>query len=199
MSVIAPAPYDRARSIAIVGLAATFPNADCAEDLWSLLEEGASSVSKVRGLPSLYAESNLTRDFKVTPDRFDLIDGVYRATGLGSESCKLYGNFISHPDTFDNVFFHISPREAQSMDPQQRLLLQVAYRALENAGYTPDATPSWNRETFGTFIGVATHDYENNLRNDIGVYYSTGTFLGLCFASVLTVLLPRGQARCNHS
>ena len=51
MSVIAPAPYDRARSIAIVGLAATFPNADSAEDLWSLLEEGASSVSEVRGLP----------------------------------------------------------------------------------------------------------------------------------------------------
>ncbi|KAM5543727.1 hypothetical protein V8D89_002344 [Ganoderma adspersum] len=157
MSAIAPAPYDRTRPIAIVGMAATFPKADSTEDLWSLLEEGMSSVSEV---PS---------------DRFDLIDGVDGATGLGSESHKLYGNFLSHPDAFDNAFFHISPREAQSMDPQQRLLLQVAYRALESAGYTPDSTPSWKREAFGTFVGVATHDYESNLRNGIGVYYSTGT------------------------
>lgn len=126
----------------------------------------------------MYAESNLTSQCKVPPDRFDLIDGVDGATDLGSESRKLYGNFLSHPDAFDNAFFHISPREAQSMDPQQRILLQVAYRALESAGYTPDSTPSWKREAFGTFVGVATHDYENNLRNDIGVYYSTGKFLG---------------------
>ena len=60
------------------------------------------------------------------------------------------------------------------MDPQQRLLLQTAYRALENAGYAPDTTPSFSRESFGCWIGNATLDYTDNLCNEIDVYYSTG-------------------------
>lgn len=74
-------------------------------------------------------------------------------------------------------FFGISPREAKSMDPQQRMLLHVAYEALENAGYVPDSTPTFLADEFGCFIGAATHDYVHNLRNDVDVYYSTGTEL----------------------
>ena len=62
------------------------------------------------------------------------------------------------------------------MDPQQRVLLQVAYEALEDSGYVPDSTRSFDTETFGCFIGAATHDYVQNLRNDVDVYYSTGIF-----------------------
>lgn len=61
------------------------------------------------------------------------------------------------------------------MDPQQRILLHTAYEALEDSGYVPDSTPTSRPETFGCYIGVATHDYLQNLRNDIDVYYSTGT------------------------
>ena len=86
----------------------------------------------------------------------------------------VYGNFLHQPDAFDNAFFRISPREARSMDPQQRLLLRTAYNALENAGYVPN-TPTFSPDTIGTFIGAATNDYVVNLRNDIDVYYSTGT------------------------
>lgn len=71
-------------------------------------------------------------------------------------------------------FFNISPREAKTMDPQQRILLQVAYEALEDSGYVPHATPSFNPENFGCYIGAATHDYVQNLRSDIDVYYSIG-------------------------
>lgn len=60
------------------------------------------------------------------------------------------------------------------MDPQQRILLQTAYRALEDAGYVPDTTTSFARDTFGCWIGNATLDYVDNLRSDIDVYYSTG-------------------------
>lgn len=84
------------------------------------------------------------------------------------------GNFIEDPDVFDNKFFHISPREARSMDPQQRILLHTAYEALENAGYVPNATSSFQQDTFGCYVGVATEDYVKNLRDDIDVYYSTG-------------------------
>ncbi|KAH9941254.1 uncharacterized protein BXZ73DRAFT_75212 [Epithele typhae] len=87
----------------------------------------------------------------------------------------VHGNFLKNPDTFDCSFFRISPREAQNMDPQQRLLLRVAYNALEDAGYLPDSTPSSDPNTFGTYVGAATNDYVHNLRNDIDVYYTTGT------------------------
>lgn len=92
-----------------------------------------------------------------------------------------FGNFIENPFAFDNEFFHISPREAKSMDPQQRILLHTALSALEDAGYAADATPTYQRETFGVYVGVATEDYVHNTRDSIDVYYSTGNVsIGCC-------------------
>jgi acyl transferase domain-containing protein len=98
------------------------------------------------------------------------------------------GNFMRNFTHFDHKFFKVSPREARSMDPQQRILLHTAYEALENAGYVPDATPSFQRETFGCYIGAATHDYADNLRNDIDIHYSTGIFFPAdlhCFGLII--------------
>ena len=86
------------------------------------------------------------------------------------------GNFIENPFLFDHEFFNISPREAKSMDPQQKLLLQGAKNALDDAGYVPNATPSFHTNSVGCYIGVATDDYVQNLTNHIDVYYSTGTY-----------------------
>lgn len=85
-----------------------------------------------------------------------------------------YGNFMNDPWAFDHTFFRVSPREARSMDPQQRLLLNVSYHALENAGYVPGATQTFDPDTFAVYVGVATNDYTQNLGKDIDVYYSTG-------------------------
>ena len=85
-----------------------------------------------------------------------------------------FGNFMNDPFRFDHSFFAVSPREAKSVDPQQRVLLQTTYKALEDAGYVPDSTPSFARETFGCYVGNATLDYTDNLRDDIDVYYSPG-------------------------
>ena len=60
------------------------------------------------------------------------------------------------------------------MDPQIRILLHTAYEALEDSGYVPNASRSSNPETFGCYVGAATGDYVQNLRNNIDVYYSTG-------------------------
>jgi acyl transferase domain-containing protein len=76
---------------------------------------------------------------------------------------------------FDNAFFNISPREANSMDPQQRILLHAAQEAFEDAGYVADSSPSFQRASTGCYIGLATGDYTDNLRDDIGVFYSSGT------------------------
>ena len=89
------------------------------------------------------------------------------------------GAFLDDIWTFDNAFFNITPREAKSMDPQQRILLHTAQSALDDAGYVPDATPTFQRASMGCYIGVATGDYTDNLRDDIDVFYSPGESLGL--------------------
>jgi len=95
-----------------------------------------------------------------------------------------HGCFLDDIWGFDNAFFNISPREAKSMDPQQRILLHVAQAALEDAGYVENATPSFQQSTFGCYIGVATGDYTDNLKNDIDIYYSTGMHNLLLIGSV---------------
>ena len=107
-------------------------------------------------------------------ERFDVSAYAHDSAHPARSMNTIHGNFCRDVDEFDNAFFHISPREARSMDPQQRMLLHGAYRALENAGYVPDATPSFRPSTFAVYIGAATNDYVQNLRHNIDVYYSTG-------------------------
>ncbi|KAI0919364.1 Type I Iterative Polyketide synthase (PKS) [Taiwanofungus camphoratus] len=157
LSQAIPSNVPRQEPIAIVGMAVNFPGAPDAEGLWKVLENGLNTVSEVPA------------------NRFDV--SAYTNAPKGSKrtmKTKL-GSFLDNADVFDNAFFRMSPREARSMDPQQRVLLHVAYHALENAGYVPNATPCFNPDTFATYVGVATNDYVQNLRNDIDVYYSTGT------------------------
>ena len=92
-----------------------------------------------------------------------------------SPAISKMGNFLSNPAAFDTKFFNISPRAAEAMDPQQRILLHVTHEALENAGYVPDSTEGWKRERFGCFIGAATGDWADCLREQAGLYHSTGT------------------------
>lgn len=61
------------------------------------------------------------------------------------------------------------------MDPQQKLLLQCAVHALDDAGYVPYSAPTFNPETMGCYVGVATDDYVQNLAKNVDVYYSTGS------------------------
>ncbi|OBZ65139.1 Noranthrone synthase [Grifola frondosa] len=152
------AKFDDARQrepIAVVGMAVNLPGAKDADGLWSLLENGLNTVSEI------------------PQNRFSVAQ--YNNAG-GKRALKTkFGNFMDAPDAFDNAFFRISPREARSMDPQQRVLLQVAHHALESAGYVPNGAPSEDPDTFAAYVGVATNDYVMNLRNDVDVYYSTGT------------------------
>lgn len=55
---------------------------------------------------------------------------------------------------------------------------------MEDAGYVEDTTPSFQRKSFGCYIGAATGDYTDNLRNDIDVYYSPGE-QSPCFKAVI--------------
>ena len=48
---------------------------------------------------------------------------------------------LASPELFDAGFFGITPREAELMDPQHRVFLEVAWEALEDAGYDPARQP----------------------------------------------------------
>ncbi|CAA7262768.1 unnamed protein product [Cyclocybe aegerita] len=142
--------------IAVIGMAINMPGARTPAELWELLLNGTSTVQEI------------------PKDRFDFAE--YTEGRLPGRVMKAStANFIAGADEFDHGFFNISPREARSMDPQQRVLLHAAYEALEDAGYVPNSSPSFNPGTFGCFIGASTHDYVHNLRNDVDIYYSPGT------------------------
>ncbi|KAI0409182.1 hypothetical protein F4802DRAFT_239318 [Xylaria palmicola] len=133
--------------IAIVGMSFNYPGASGKDQLWDMLENARCIASKI------------------PLSRFD----------TPAKLSGRFGNFLEDPFQFDAGFFNISPREAKSMDPQQRLLLQAAFEALEDSGYSPDSTPTFQRDSFGVYVGVATNDYVDNLSQDIDVYYSPGT------------------------
>ncbi|RYP90821.1 hypothetical protein DL770_003082 [Monosporascus sp. CRB-9-2] len=145
-----------ADSIAVVGISANYPSGKGIAQFWETLEQGKSAVSEI------------------PKSRFDL-SNYYSPDDTKSKPRKFgvkYGNFLQDPYEFDPAYFNVSPREAKSMDPQQRLLLQASLDALEDAGYVPDSTPTFQRDTFGVYVGVATGDYVDNLRDEIDVYYS---------------------------
>ncbi|KAI9661312.1 MAG: Type I Iterative PKS [Bathelium mastoideum] len=143
--------------IAIVGMSVNFPGGQGHEDFWSTLQNGISTATEI---PST---------------RFELSDYYEEDSGKGANQRRMrtkHGNFLENPFNFDHSFFQISPREAKCMDPQQRLLLQAALEAMEDAGYSPDSTPSFQTRTTGVYVGVATLDYVENLRNTMDVFYS---------------------------
>ncbi|KAI1637129.1 hypothetical protein F4809DRAFT_661582 [Biscogniauxia mediterranea] len=155
-----PSPTESEDNIAIVGMSARFPSGEDTTQFWDMLKHGINAVSEVPAT------------------RFDISQYFNTAQPSNGDSRWMpvkHGNFLSNPFQFDNSFFNISPREAKSIDPQQRLLLHASFEALEDAGYAPDATNTFQRETMGVYVGVATGDYVDNLRDSQDVYYSPGT------------------------
>ena len=124
--------------IAVVGMSIKVAGADDTADFWDLL---CNAESQHR---------------EITPERVNF-DKPWRELEPGR---KWFANMIDNPDAFDHKFFKKSAREAATTDPQQRILLQVAYRALEQAGYFNTPDPDRN---VGCYIGVCAADYEQNV------------------------------------
>lgn len=87
-----------------------------------------------------------------------------------------YGYFLDQDIAlFDNEFFRISGKEAESMDPQQRLLLEVTYEALENAGIPFE---SLQGSKTGVYVGSFSNDYNSSMSKDFA-HYPQHTVTGL--------------------
>ncbi|WNG48717.1 type I polyketide synthase [Archangium minus] len=148
----------RREPIAIVGMACRLPGGvESPEDFWDLQVKGVDATGEV------------------PPDRWDaeaLYDPDPQAPG---KIRTRRGGFLKDVDRFDARFFGISPREAESMDPQQRLVLEVAWEALERAGY---AVVRSRRDRVGVFVGVMNNDYGQLALNAEGLAGIDPYFIG---------------------
>ncbi len=153
-AVAAPAPDARmhahahAEPIAIIGVHASFPQADDMDALWAHLRAGTDLIE---GVPE---------------NRWDA-SSFYDPDPAQSEHGKIYckrGGFLEDFDKFDAGFFNIADAEADIIDPQERRFLQSAWSAIEDAGYTRERLkqryPKGKSADVGVFVGVTTNSYQ---------------------------------------
>ncbi|HEY0738300.1 MAG TPA: amino acid adenylation domain-containing protein, partial [Herpetosiphonaceae bacterium] len=101
--------------IAIVGMAGRFPGANNVDELWRNLCGGVESIA-------FFSDEELI-EAGVDPEVIKMPNYVRARGALGDA------------EYFDAAFFGHSPHVATLMDPQHRLFLEVAWTALEHAGY----------------------------------------------------------------
>ena len=149
---------ERHEPIAIIGMGLRFPgNASTADEFWKVLTSGVDTAVEI---PS----SRWPLETYYDPD----------ADAPGKMTAR-HASLLPDPAQFDAAFFGISPREAMTLDPQQRLALEVAWEALENAGYSPS---SLAQSSAGVFLAIGNSDYLRlafqNI-DEIDTYTATGT------------------------
>jgi amino acid adenylation domain-containing protein/non-ribosomal peptide synthase protein (TIGR01720 family) len=121
-------------------MACRFPGAKNIEEYWDNLKNGVESVTFLSDeeLRQTGVEEATINDPNYVKAAF-VIDGV---------------------DGFDANFFGYSPKEAAMIDPQQRLFLELAWLALEQAGYATEEALG----PIGVFGGTSFNTYFiNNL------------------------------------
>ncbi|MER7056832.1 MULTISPECIES: beta-ketoacyl synthase N-terminal-like domain-containing protein [unclassified Streptomyces] len=84
--------------------------------------------------------------------------------GLAPSAPGRRGHFLDGVAEFDPEFFGVAPVEAALTDPQERLFLEVAWEALEDAGYTGSrldalTAAGGQARAMGVFVGASSHDY----------------------------------------
>jgi amino acid adenylation domain-containing protein len=119
--------------IAVIGMVGRFPGADSIEQLWENLCAGRESIT--------FFEAD---EIDPSIERALLADPHYvRAKGV-----------LAGAELFDAGFFGMGVREAEVMDPQARIFVELAYEALEHAGYTATAD-----NKIGVYAGSAENTY----------------------------------------
>lgn len=108
---------DSLDDVAVIGMAGRFPGAENLEQLWVNLAAGRESIDTL---------SDAELDEAGVPPE------VYRAAGYVRACSRL-----ADVKRFDAELFGYSPREAALLDPQSRVSLELAWHALEDAGYGP--------------------------------------------------------------
>jgi acyl transferase domain-containing protein len=138
--------------IAVVGMAGRFPGAANLAEYWRNLRDSVDGVRTLSPaeLVALGVPAARRGDPRYVP-RTAQMPGV---------------------DRFDAPFFGIGDGEAEILDPQQRIGLELAWEALESAGYDPEAEAG--RRSIGVFAGASLSTYLlfnliSGLTPDVGV------------------------------
>ncbi|SFD21717.1 amino acid adenylation domain-containing protein [Chitinophaga sp. CF118] len=126
------------KAVAVIGMNGRFPGSADLETFWKHLEANRDLV------------------VEVPANRWDWkkYDGDPQQDK--SKTRARWGGFIDNIDSFDPLFFSISPKEATLMDPQQRITLEAVYHALEDAGIN---IKELSGSDTGVFIGAYFNDY----------------------------------------
>ena len=124
--------------IAVIGMACRFPGANDLSEFEQLLESGGSGISTVPA--DRWNSAKLEAGEEAVPGKL-----------LNSR-----GGYVDGIADFDPEFFGMTPREVRKMDPQQRLLLEISFRALDDAGLTPQSLAG---SPTGVFVGIGNSDY----------------------------------------
>jgi len=144
----------KSMDIAVIGMAARYPEAKNIDEFWLNISSGKNSIREV-------TRWELETFFHPGPQT------------TGKCNCK-WGGFLEDIDTFDPLFFNISPKEAELMDPQHRLFLEESWKALEDAGYS---NKELEESKCGVFVGFNLSDYQKILEKN-GLLSEAYTFTG---------------------
>jgi len=152
-------------SLAIIGISCEFPGAKNQFEFWSNLVEGKESIQ-------FFSKEEL-RTFGIAEE---LIQNSHYVPAEAT---------IEGKEFFDPGFFKISPKDAERMDPQMRLLLLHSWKAIEDAGYTPEqvtetsvfmsASNSYYQAINSSFIAGSTNIMENIDEYISWIYAQSGT------------------------
>lgn len=105
-------------SLAIVGMAVRLPGASNLDQFWDLLCSGKDAIR-------FFSRAELLAEGAAA-------DILSHPKLVASRGC------LDDVDQFAASFFGISPREAALIDPQHRIMMEVAWHAMEHAGYDPE-------------------------------------------------------------
>lgn len=159
--------------IAIIGMACRFPGADSPDAFWQNLKNGVESITTF------------------SEDELDAA-GVDRELRNHPNYVKA-GGIIDGIEFFDANFFDYTPKEASMIDPQQRLFLELAWMALEDAGYDPERYPG----LIGVYAGAGMNTYLYRNLMSQGSLLQEGNGYFAMIASDKDFLATRVSYKCN--
>ncbi|NUA43780.1 Polyketide synthase PksL [Dickeya solani] len=159
--------------IAIIGMSGRYPDAENLDQYWDNLADGRNAVREVpkaRWDVDHYFDTDRSKDGKIY--------------------CKWLGA-LSDIDSFDPLFFSISPAEAEGMDPQHRIFLQEGYKAFEDAGYSPEEL---SHKKCGVYMGIMSYEYAHMMLNSASPLSGTGNSFAIGAARIPYFLNLKGPA-----
>lgn len=155
------------RDIAIIGMALKLPNAESVDEYWENVTGGLDCITT-------FPESRKSHAMTYLKQMGNREEDI--------EFCE--SAYLDRVDCFDYGFFKLSPKEASLMEPTQRMFLEVAWKAIEDAGYGGERLKGTQT---GVYVGFASNlrDMYAKIINDVSPESISASIVGN-----LTAMIP---------